>query len=152
MIVRLNDAGDVTKFGGKAANLAKLLNNGVNVPQGWAVSHDSFDVNGDLNEVDKLNLDFNMLYAVRSSATVEDAGDMSWAGQFDSYLYVPAKEVITKIKKCHTSSNTRTNAYATQSGQGHDFKIAVVVQEMIDPEYAGVLFTKNPFVSMPVLS
>ncbi len=144
MIVRLNDAGDVTKFGGKAANLAKLLNNGVNVPQGWAVSHDSFDVNGDLNEVDKLNLDFNMLYAVRSSATVEDAGDMSWAGQFDSYLYVPAKEVITKIKKCHTSSNTRTNAYATQSGQGHDFKIAVVVQEMIDPEYAGVLFTKNP--------
>ncbi len=144
MIVRLEDANDLTKFGGKASNLAFLLQNRLKVPAGWAISHDGFNASGHLLKDVQLELDDSKLYAVRSSATVEDAGDKSWAGQFETFLYVAPKDVITKTEECHATSNRRTEAYAAEVGKGTDFKVAVVVQEMVNPEYAGVLFTKNP--------
>lgn len=144
MIVELIKATDSKRYGGKAANLANLLKLGINVPDGWAISHDGFDKNGKLEFIDTLELDSDFLYAVRSSATVEDSVDNSWAGQFESFLYVPAKEVISRIEQCHKSAKSRTKAYALHAGKSEEFKVAVVVQQMIDPDYAGVIFTKNP--------
>jgi len=144
----LREAPSVDTFGGKAANLATLLQANLQVPDGFAIGVDDFDKQGQLKaevsaELEAL-LDQSKLYAVRSSATVEDAKDTSWAGQFETYLFVEPKDVVNKINECHSAIKARARAYATETGESQDIKVGVVVQEMIDPVYAGVLFTKNP--------
>ena len=135
------------KVGGKAANLSALLSAGQPVPTGLAVSIEAFDSKGRLQGKAKDAITSwisDRQYAVRSSATVEDAADMSWAGQFESYLYVAASDVIAKVEECHGAVKARALAYASEAVKEHTFDVGVVVQEMIDPEYAGVIFTENP--------
>lgn len=85
-------------------------------------------------------------YAVRSSAAGEDGGQDSFAGQFDTYLYVPASEVIDKILLCWQSAfSERLWLYLDQRELSFDsLKMAVVVQEMVLSEAAGVMFMANP--------
>ena len=131
-------------IGGKARNLAILTKKGFPVPFGFIVSIDAFNDNSlkeeTIKEIESL-IEDDSLYAVRSSAMVEDATNESWAGQFETYLNVKPKDVIDKIYECHISKKDRATSYAN----GEDvFKIAVVVQKMINAEYAGVVFSKNP--------
>jgi phosphohistidine swiveling domain-containing protein len=139
---------DTSKVGGKAANLAKMLQAGLPVPAGFSVGLDAFDNHGKLLEAIKPQiiklLDDAKLYAVRSSALAEDAEGASWAGQFESFLDTAPHDVIAKIEDCHNSAKDRAKAYAGEQAAGDNFDIAVVVQEMIKPEYAGVLFTQDP--------
>ncbi len=147
LIVNLVDASDVTQFGGKAANLAVLLQNNLPVPDGIAVGINAFDDSGSIrNECIALiheKISPSKLYAVRSSALAEDAQGASWAGQFESFLNTQFDDVINKVELCHNSAKNRAKAYA-QDKSDQVFNVAVVVQEMIKPEYAGVLFTKDP--------
>ncbi|MGZ6005191.1 MAG: PEP/pyruvate-binding domain-containing protein [Candidatus Saccharimonadales bacterium] len=144
----LDKAEDVKSFGGKAANLAKMLQNGLPVPNGLAVRLDAFDKEGNLTDAAKAainkQLDKSKLYAVRSSALAEDAEGASWAGQFESYLDTKQEDVISKVVECHNSAKARARAYASNLSDDTGFNIAVVVQEMVHPQYAGVLFTKDP--------
>lgn len=131
-------------IGGKARNLAILTQNGFPVPKGFVVSTKAFNDNKlsekSISTIESL-IDNDSLYAVRSSAMVEDAANESWAGQFESYLNVKPKDIIDKIYECHSSKKDRAVSYAN----GEDvFDIAVVVQKMINAEYAGVAFSKNP--------
>lgn len=139
---------DQSKVGGKAANLAKLLQAGLPVPSGFAVSLEAFDEQGKLihaaaEQIPKL-LDDSKLYAVRSSALAEDAEGASWAGQFETFLNTESTDVIAKIEECHTSAKSRAVAYGKDKQSAGNFAIAVVVQEMLKPDYAGVLFTQDP--------
>ncbi len=147
-IVDLKDALEVSVFGGKAANLAKMLQLDLPVPGGLAVGLGAFNENGVLitSEKEKIKslLKENVLYAVRSSALAEDAGNASWAGQFESFLNTKTEDVIIKIEECHNSAKLRAKAYASNQGKNSNFEIAVVVQEMIESVYSGVLFTKDP--------
>ena len=148
LLVRLVDARDVSMYGGKAVNLGQLLRLKLPVPDGFAISVGAFDAPGNLSdraarEIEKI-LDAKKTYAVRSSALSEDAEGASWAGQFESFLYVDSKDVLRKVLDCHNSAKARAHAYAEQQGEGTAFNVAVVVQEMIDPTYAGVLFTQDP--------
>lgn len=147
-IVDLNDALEVSSFGGKATNLAKMLQSGLPVPDGFAVGLDAFGSEGTLLDEGKAKLTSSLkpdvLYAVRSSALAEDADGASWAGQFESFLDTKAEGVLAKIEECHNSAKARAHAYASSQSDSSNFAIAVVVQEMIKPEYAGVLFTKDP--------
>lgn len=142
----LVEADDVANYGGKAANLAKMLETGLPIPDGLAVSLAAFDNEGHLTSeaaaAINQGLQANKLYAVRSSALAEDAEGASWAGQFETYLNTPAKSVVAKVEECHTTAKARAKAYA--SDKDGEFQIAVVIQEMVKPEYAGVLFTKDP--------
>ncbi len=142
-VVLLKDALELSNFGGKAANLAKMLQAALPVPDGLAVSIEAFagdSLKPDAKaEIEKM-LDQNKYYAVRSSALAEDAANESWAGQFETFLNTSASDVISKIEECHNSTKARAKAY----GGNEQFDIAVVVQEMLAPEYAGVLFTKDP--------
>lgn len=90
-----------------------------------------------------LSCDF---YAVRSSAGIEDGEEQSWAGQFDTFLNVRQKDVILSIKKCWASLFTpRAIQYSTNSyKQLKDLNFAVVIQEMIQSEKSGVLFSVEP--------
>ncbi|NMF61515.1 phosphoenolpyruvate synthase [Brasilonema octagenarum] len=86
-------------------------------------------------------------FAVRSSATAEDLPTASFAGQQDTYLNIIAKEAILKhISKCWASLFTdRGVIYRIQNGFDHrKVHLAVVVQKMVYPQVAGILFTADP--------
>ncbi len=89
-------------------------------------------------------------FAVRSSATAEDLPAASFAGQHDTYLNVVGKPAILKrISQCWASLFTeRAVTYRLQNGFDHrDVQLSVVVQRMIFPRAAGVLFTADPVTS-----
>lgn len=89
-------------------------------------------------------------YAVRSSATAEDLPTASFAGQQDTYLNIIGKEAILKhISKCWASLFTeRAVIYRLQNGFDHrKVLLAVVVQKMVFPQAAGILFTADPVTS-----
>lgn len=85
--------------------------------------------------------------AVRSSATMEDLADASFAGQQESFLNVKgADSLVLHVKKCFASLFTsraiyyrKKKGFATEKGY-----LAVVVQRMIDSQKSGVMFSKNP--------
>ncbi len=86
-------------------------------------------------------------YAVRSSATAEDLPTASFAGQQDTYLNSIGKEAILKhVSKCWASLFTeRAVIYRMQNGFDHrKVHLAVVVQKMVFPQAAGILFTADP--------
>jgi pyruvate,water dikinase len=84
--------------------------------------------------------------AVRSSAVSEDSETASFAGQQETYLHVHgADEVLARIRECWASFFTeRALFYRREKGSLEDFDIAVVVQRMVTPDVAGVLFTIDP--------
>ena len=84
--------------------------------------------------------------AIRSSATAEDLTDASFAGQQETYLNVRGMEkVINRIKDCFASCfGYRAVAYRKENAVPQDtVRAAVVVQEMIEADTAGVMFTAN---------
>ncbi len=85
--------------------------------------------------------------AVRSSATAEDLPEASFAGQHETFLNVRGEaELLASVKRCWSSMWT-ARAIAYRLRQGIDpsaGSLAVVVQELIPAESAGVMFTANP--------
>src|SRR2546426_1172562 len=89
-------------------------------------------------------------YAVRSSATAEDLPTASFAGQQDTYLNLLGEEAILKhISKCWASLFTeRAVMYRLQNGFDHrKVHLSVVVQKMVFPQAAGIVFTADPVTS-----
>ncbi len=85
--------------------------------------------------------------AVRSSATAEDLPWASFAGQQDTFLnIVGAQALLDAVRRCWASLWTdRAVSYRATNGIDHtSVRLAVVVQQMIEPEVAGVLFTADP--------
>ncbi len=89
-------------------------------------------------------------YAVRSSATAEDLPTASFAGQQDTYLNVVGwAAILQHISRCWASLFTeRAVTYRLRNGFDHrKVHMAVVVQRMVFPQAAGVLFTADPVTS-----
>ncbi len=88
--------------------------------------------------------------AIRSSAKSEDSAASSFAGQFDTFLHVKGEdEVLSKVKACWSSLwAERARSYQDKNQALDQFDddggIAVVIQQMIDADAAGVLFTNDP--------
>src|SRR5437868_5518451 len=85
--------------------------------------------------------------AVRSSATAEDLPELSFAGQQETYLNMRGEAmVLDAIKRCWASLWTaRAIGYRTRAGIAPgEVSLAVVVQELVPAEAAGILFTANP--------
>ncbi|HEX2355105.1 MAG TPA: rifamycin-inactivating phosphotransferase, partial [Micromonosporaceae bacterium] len=86
-------------------------------------------------------------YAVRSSATAEDLPTASFAGQQDTYLNVVGPAAILQhVGRCWASLFTeRAVTYRLRNGFDHrKVHMAVVVQQMVFPDAAGILFTADP--------
>jgi pyruvate,water dikinase len=86
-------------------------------------------------------------YAVRSSATAEDLPTASFAGQQDTYLNViGTAPILQHVSRCWASLFTeRAVTYRQRNGFDHrKVQMAVVVQRMVFPDAAGVLFTADP--------
>jgi phosphoenolpyruvate synthase/pyruvate phosphate dikinase len=86
-------------------------------------------------------------YAIRSSATAEDLPTASFAGQQDTYLNVMGVAAILRhVSRCWASLFTeRAVTYRLRNGFDHrKVQMAVVVQRMLFPQVAGVMFTADP--------
>ena len=123
-------------------NLIKLRDNGFNVPAFTVVPYEDA-VRDDLNVV--LPSPGNK-FSVRSSANVEDGEFQSFAGQFDTFLNVSRDDVTAKIRTIVNSLNSDSvKAYAeSKKIDIADIRMNIIVQDMIDSDVSGVLFTANP--------
>lgn len=85
--------------------------------------------------------------AVRSSATVEDSVETSFAGQLESYLNLKDfKEILESIKKCWASLYEPRSLFYLKEQEIDQSKVgvAVMIQEMIESDTSGVMFTIDP--------
>lgn len=116
--------------------LKQLKESGVNVPDFVVLKSPD----------DEVILDANKRYAIRSSCHVEDSKDYSFAGLFDTYLNVEVNDVPAKIKACFMSVNNQEvlDYMAVNHLDLGPLEMSVIVQEMVDSELSGVLFTSNP--------
>ena len=101
------------------------------------------------NELKNYNFLFkaNKKWAVRSSSNFEDLSDASFAGLYDSYLNIEGLEnIIDAIKKCWASLwNETAIVYREKNTLSHEqVTMAVIIQRMVNAEYAGVIFTEDP--------
>ena len=168
MLPLADPGADLDTVGGKGASLARLAAAGLPVPGGFHLTthayrrftegldpgalgdeaavlaaFESRDMPDDIAEAIRAALPPGPV-AVRSSATAEDLPDLSFAGQHDTLLDVSGADVLTAVKRCWASLWTaRATAYRARHGIT-DVALAVVVQEMVPAEVAGVLFTANP--------
>ncbi|MFC7073946.1 phosphoenolpyruvate synthase [Halovenus rubra] len=92
--------------------------------------------------------------AVRSSATLEDLEGASFAGQQETFLNITRESVVDRVRECWASLFTHRALYYRQE-QGfnhHKVDIAVVIQEMVDADKSGVMFTSNPSTGAPEIT
>jgi pyruvate,water dikinase len=130
---------DAARFGGKAASLGELMAAGFRVPPGFALAVDDEPVDLPLPDGP---------VAVRSSAIGEDSADASFAGQHDTILNVRGIDaVLDAIARCRASLASSA-AYRERMGGG-EAAMGIVVQEMVDAEIAGVMFTCSPLTGDP---
>ncbi|NUR86200.1 MAG: phosphoenolpyruvate synthase, partial [Nonomuraea sp.] len=161
------DGGMLAEVGGKAANLGELTRAGLPVPPGWVLTTEAYrqvaeglaepregllraDIPQEVAEEIRARyaaMGDRVPVAVRSSATAEDLPYASFAGQQDTFLNVVGEqEVLDAVRRCWASLWTdRAVAYRESNGIDHEaVRLAVVVQEMVDSQVAGVMFTANP--------
>ena len=122
-------------YGSKIDNLVKLNNKNINIPK-FFIYNEQFSID---------MLDNNKLYAIRSSSNLEDGHNDSFAGQFTTFLNIKKENILEKVKECKLSS-TQDNVliYTKKKRNNKNINMHVMIQEMIDADVSGVLFTSNP--------
>jgi phosphoenolpyruvate synthase/pyruvate phosphate dikinase len=150
-VVALAEAQDVSLFGSKAVGLGQAVRDGLPVPPGVALSGAIVDAvaSGDKEAIEKVALAVRPLggpLAVRSSAVDEDGADASFAGQHLTLLNVPSWEELTAaVSEIWWSANSDSAiTYRQRVGLFTRPSVGVVVQLLLDPDAAGVMFTQNP--------
>ncbi len=138
-------------FGGKASNLGKLRQAGLPVPDGFCVTTEAYDCyvqTGALppDLIPQLELMRKQLggrVAVRSSANCEDGEELSMAGVFQSYYVGENDDIQKAVEKVYSQARSSEVAefMALHSKEPSEIKMGLVVQRLIDPERAGVVYT-----------
>ena len=147
-IIRLGNLSEdiYGEVGGKARGLDLLKKQGYTIADGFVVTDISEIGEAEYQEIEKA---FDGLGAirvsVRSSASNEDGGDFSNAGQYETCLDVTREELRAAVDKCMSSlCGSRAAAYSQNFLGGEKAKMNLVVEEMIEADYAGVMFTTDP--------
>lgn len=163
---------DEARVGAKAVHLAHLARAGLPVPPGFCITVAAYRLFLNINNLSPAELDltpsdkeippevvravkeaYEFLapspapVAVRSSAIAEDLPEASFAGQYETFLNVIGLgPLLTAIRGCWAALQTdRVRAYAARHGLNpHRLEMAVLVQQQVAAETAGVLFTLNP--------
>ncbi len=123
----------------KSHNLRVLRDNGFCVPK-FIVIQNQEDI-----RLDEFEENINS-FAVRSSFSGEDGRDMSFAGQFQTILDVKRSDVseATETVMEAVEVDEYRNAMGDIEGDASNGKMKVIVQEMVDAELSGVMFTVDP--------
>jgi pyruvate, water dikinase len=162
----------VALAGGKGASLATMTAEDLPVPPGFVIASTAFEAvvdtdalrelmrGGDLDAaramvgaaeppkepIGRHYAELTGLVAVRSSACAEDSEAASYAGQQETYLNTDGlADVLANVVRCWLSFFTeRAVFYRGEKGSLDDVAMAVVVQQMVDSQRSGVLFTVDP--------
>jgi phosphohistidine swiveling domain-containing protein len=132
--------------GGKARGLKVLKELGLKVPESFVIIHpNGYDLPEDIL-AGYLNDLGHGPKAVRSSAVSEDGYHASFAGQFESYLNVSGTEAVkAAIRKCVDAAySDRVSLYSENIHHKADTRISVIVQNMVEADMAGVIFSADP--------
>jgi pyruvate,water dikinase len=150
-VVQLVDARDSSVFGSKAVGLGEAARAGLPVPPGVALSGTVVEAvaSGDkaaIDDVKALVGPIGRPFAVRSSAADEDGAEASFAGQHLTLLNVPSvHDVSSAVREVWWSANSDSAiSYRQRVGRFTRPSVGVVVQALLDPDCAGVMFTRNP--------
>jgi pyruvate,water dikinase len=158
-VLFLNEIGeaDGDRVGAKALSLALSARAGLPVPPAFVVTTEPYrrlaerGARSDPAFLRSLTAAYHDLgagpVAVRSSALAEDAADTSFAGQQETILGVEGEDaLVNALERCWRSLNSdRAAVYRTRQGvDDSQSSMAVVIQQLVPAEAAGVLFTRNP--------
>jgi len=150
-VVPLAKARQTSLFGSKAVGLGEAERQGLRVPPGVALAGSVVEAvaSGDERAIARVAKAVQTLaapLAVRSSAADEDGADASFAGQHLTLLNVPtAAELPSALREIWWSANSDSAiSYRQQVGLFTRPSVGVVVQTLLDPDVAGVMFTENP--------
>jgi pyruvate,water dikinase len=146
-------------IGQKAGSLQWLMQHGFSVPRTFVLTYDSHrafmedrtQFQRQLERELEASLDLNLTYAVRSSADVEDSLAHSFAGQLVSVLSVSGLNGIVQavLDVYHSAQAPRLAPYLQNIGlSAADIQMAIVIQEMVQPEISGIMFSKNPITGL----
>ena len=150
-VVPLEKAEDDSLFGSKAVGLGEAARGGIPLPPGVALAGEIVEsvASGEEGAIEQVTKSIQSLpcpLAVRSSAVDEDGAEASFAGQHLTLLNVPSPgEVDAALKEIWWSANSDSAiTYRQRVGLFTRPSVGVVIQSLLDPEVAGVMFTKNP--------
>jgi pyruvate,water dikinase len=150
-VVPLAKARDDAVFGSKAVGLGEAARGGLPLPPGVALSGQLVEAvaSGEERAIRKVAKSVQPLpspLAVRSSAVDEDGAEASFAGQHLTLLNVMSSEgVCSALREIWWSANSDSAiTYRQRVGLFTRPSVGVVVQALLDPETAGVMFTQNP--------
>lgn len=155
VVYKLERKNHIPEMGNKAVGLQALLRLGKRVPQTYVVSAHAWrryqqgdkQLNQQIAAEISTILDPNSLYAIRSSANLEDSFDNSLAGLFTTVLNVQGYHDIQQAISAVWSSASTTmiqEHLLKRDLQSDQLWMAVLIQEMITPRYSGVVFSRNP--------
>lgn len=150
MIRDLDDIGldDRDEVGGKAAVLGELRRRGLPVPRGFVVldaDRWSREIAQGVERALPVWADSGETWIARSSAQLEDGEVASFAGQFQSVGGL--RELANLVEAVREVSGNVSNARAyagSRQSLSEDMRVPVLIQRMIEPLRAGVLFTVDP--------
>jgi phosphoenolpyruvate synthase/pyruvate phosphate dikinase len=150
-VVPLAKARDDAVFGSKAVGLGEAARGGLPLPPGIALSGAIVEAvaSGEERAIKRVAKCVRPLpgpLAVRSSAVDEDGAEASFAGQHLTLLNVmTSDDVCSAVREIWWSANSDSAiTYRQRVGLFHRPSVGVVVQSLLDPESAGVMFTQNP--------
>ena len=151
LVVALEEAVEEKLFGAKAVGLGDAARAGLPIPPGVAIAGDLTDAlaAGDGAAVEQLMEATRFLagpLAVRSSVVDEDGASASFAGQHLTLLNVPSRDdIVPAVRQVWWSANSDSAiTYRKRVGLFDRPSVGVVVQSLLDPLVAGVMFTQNP--------
>lgn len=150
-VVPFSKARETSLFGSKAVGLGDAVRQGLPVPPGVALSGDLVEAVASANEkaiekVMKAVSDLSAPFAVRSSAVDEDGAAASFAGQHLTVLNVHSTaDVPAAVREVWWSANSDSAiTYRQRVGLFTRPSVGVVVQTLLNPDAAGVMFTEHP--------
>lgn len=150
-IKEISERIDINNIGNKGKNIKILNKNKYKIPKTYLLGFEFYEEykkgNKDILEKIKKELSYiiiaNKKYAIRSSANIEDDVDYSYAGQFITHLNIEGINRITNsiISVWESAEISIKNKIQNKS---KPIKMAVIIQEMVEADFSGVVFTKNP--------
>lgn len=155
LVLKFGKARIPITIGNKADNLTRLKKCGFQIPLTYVITWNAYIryqendpfLEKDLRNELSLIIRDDVKYAVRSSANIEDRFDTSFAGQFKTFLNTSGvDEVISAIYSVWESAHTPdVGTYLERRGiEPGKLLMAILIQEMIQPVFSGVSFSRNP--------
>lgn len=139
--------------GNKARTLYFLIRQGYSVPLTYVCKYEAYmdSLQDEKEALNKLKIELSEIidpgkvYAVRSSANLEDEVKQSYAGQFKTILNIKGLDkILEAIQEVWNSARSTNILTYGKDIKDADLSMGVIIQEMVYPEISGVSFSKPP--------